>query len=195
MIQEVKRSRFRHGLAFYGTIAFVAGFFGARLFATLNPDVVVDVSGIHFHHFWYGLAMVAVAGWLGIATSDERFGRTFALLFGLGAGLIGDEIGLLLTLGDYAYELTLTFFVGAIAFVILVTLFLRFRQLLEREVIHVAGNEKLTGLGILVGGISSIFFASGNFSLGFLFASLGVFVFLLGLELKRRPGRPRIIAS
>ncbi len=194
MIQEIRRTRFRHGLAFYGTIAFVAGFFGARLFATLNPDLVVVGGGIHFHHFWYGLAMVAVAGWLGIGTNDERFGRTFALLFGLGAGLIGDEIGLLLTLGDYASELTLTFFVGAIAFVILVTLFLRFRQLLEREVIHVAANEKLTGLGILVAGISSIFFASGRLNLGFMFAGLGVFIFLLGLELKRKPSRLGTVA-
>ncbi len=189
MIQEVRRSRFRHGLAVYGTIAFVAGFFGARFFATLNPDIVVVGGGIHFHHFWYGLAMVAFAGWLGIATNDEKFGRTFALIFGFGAGLIGDEIGLLLTFGDYAYELTLTFFVGAIAFVILVTLFLRFRQLLEREVIHVGANEKLTGLGILVAGFSSIFLASGSLNLGFLFAALGVFIFLLGLELKRRPSR------
>ncbi len=51
MVQEVQRTIFRHGLAFYGTLAFVTGFLGARLFATLNPKVVVVQSGIHFHHF------------------------------------------------------------------------------------------------------------------------------------------------
>src|SRR5207245_9427766 len=65
MIRESAR-RINHGLAFYGTLAFVAGFFGARMFATPNPSVVVERSGVHFHHFGYGIAMVEVAGWLGI---------------------------------------------------------------------------------------------------------------------------------
>jgi len=106
-VQEVRQTTaFRHGLAFYGTIAFTAGFFGARLFATLNPEVVVVRSGIHFHHFWYGLAMIACTGWLGITLRDERMGRNLAIIFGLGAGLIGDEVGLLLTFGDYTSNLT-----------------------------------------------------------------------------------------
>src|SRR5437762_10426728 len=101
MVQEVRRTVFRHGLAFYGTLAFVASFLGARLFATLNPTVTVVRGGIHFHHFWYGLAMVVSTGWLGITLSNERMGRNLAIIFGLGAGLIGDEVGLLLTFGDY----------------------------------------------------------------------------------------------
>src|SRR5437016_2957918 len=96
MVQEVRRTVFRHGLAFYGTLAFVASFLGARLFATLNPTVTVVRGGIHFHHFWYGLAMVVSTGWLGITLSNERMGRNLAIIFGLGAGLIGDEVGLLL---------------------------------------------------------------------------------------------------
>ncbi len=76
------------------------------MFATLNPEVVVVRSGIHFHHFWYGLAMIACTGWLGITLRDERMGRNLAIIFGLGAGLIGDEVGLLLTFGDYTSNLT-----------------------------------------------------------------------------------------
>src|SRR5947209_7147269 len=81
MVQEVRRTIFRHGLAFYGTVAFVAGFLGARLFATLNPRVVVVQNGIHFHHFWYGLAMVIAAGWIGIALSNVWLGRNLAIVF------------------------------------------------------------------------------------------------------------------
>src|SRR6266705_6189864 len=92
MVQEVQRTIFRHGLAFYGTVAFVAGFLGARLFATLNPTVVVERGAVHFHHFWYGLAMVVATGWLGISLSNERMGRNLGIIFGLGAGLIGDEV-------------------------------------------------------------------------------------------------------
>src|SRR6266550_2089762 len=119
MVQEVQRTVFRHGLAFYGTVAFVASFLGARLFATLNPTVTVVRGGIHFHHFWYGLAMVVSAGWLGITLNNERMGRNLAIVFGLGAGLIGDEVGLLLTFGDYTSNLTEIFFVAAVGFIIL----------------------------------------------------------------------------
>src|SRR5437867_11445754 len=48
-------------------------------------------------------------GWLGIAYSSDRLLRTYALVFGLGAGLIADEVGLLLTFGDYQSELTSDF--------------------------------------------------------------------------------------
>src|SRR5713101_2667117 len=125
VIRETTR-QIKHGLAFYGTLAFVAGFFGARMFATLNPSVVVERSGIHFHHFWYGVIMVEAAGWLGITMNDERLDRYFAVIFGLGTGFIGDEVGLLLTFGDYSFRLAFTFFVAAVAFIILATLFTRF---------------------------------------------------------------------
>src|SRR5207249_12171432 len=80
MVQEVQRTVFRHGLAFYGTVAFVASFLGASLFATLNPTVTVVRGGIHFHHFWYGLAMVISAGWLGITLNNGRMGRNLAIV-------------------------------------------------------------------------------------------------------------------
>ncbi len=57
---------------------------------------------------WYGLGMVTLAGWLGIAFNRPRLVRTYAIILGLGAGLIGDEVGLLLTFGDYQSSLTQT---------------------------------------------------------------------------------------
>jgi hypothetical protein len=195
MVQEVRRTIFRHGLAFYGTVAFVAGFLGARLFATLNPTVVVVQGGIHFHHFWYGLAMVVSTGWLGITLSNERLGRNLAIIFGLGAGLIGDEVGLLLTFGDYTSNLTEIFFVAAIAFIILVTLLSRGRKHIEREVIDISPKERLTQIGVFLGAFSVIFFAVGEWGIGFAVLGLGILVFLWGFERERRPASLRSLAS
>jgi len=164
MVQEVQRTIFRHGLAFYGTLAFVAGFLGARPFATLNPKVVVVQGGIHFHHFWYGLALIIVAGWIGIALSDAWLGRNLAIVFGLGAGLIGDEVGLLLTFGDYTSNITEIFFVAAIAFIILATLLSKGRKHIEKEVINIGWRERGTQVGVFLGAFSAIFFASENWA-------------------------------
>src|SRR5437660_11980562 len=86
----------RRCLAFLGTLGFMTSFLGARVFAILNPTVVVAQGSIHFHHFWYGLGMITLAGWLGIAFNRPRLVRTYAIVFVLGAGVIGDEVGDLL---------------------------------------------------------------------------------------------------
>jgi len=194
MVQEVRRTVFRHGLAFYGTLAFVASFLGAGLFATLNPTVTVVRGGIHFHHFWYGLAMVVSTGWLGITLSNERMGRNLAIIFGLGAGLIGDEVGLLPTFGDYTSNFTEIFFVSAIAFIILVTLLSRGRKHIEREVINLSRKERLTQVGVFLGAFSVIFFAAGNWEIGFAVLGLGVLAYLWG-EREPRPRSLRSLAS
>src|SRR6266567_5749152 len=195
VVQEVQRTVFRHGLAFYGTVAFVASFLGARLFATLNPTVTVVRGGIHFHHFWYGLAMVISAGWLGITLNNERMGRNLAIVFGLGAGLIGDEVGLLLTFGDYTSNLTEIFFVAAMAFIILATLLSKGRRHIEKDVINVSWKERGTQVGIFLAAFSAIFFASGNWQIGFVFVGLGILVFLWGFERKRGTSSFRSLAS
>jgi hypothetical protein len=194
MEREVQGTIFRHGLAFYGTAAFVAAFLGARLFATLNPTVVVVQGGIHFHHFWYGLAMVVSSGWLGISLSNVRLSRDLAIVFGLGAGLIGDEVGLLLTFGDYTSNLTEIFFVAAIAFIILLTLLSKGRKHIEREAINVSRKERLTQIGVFLGAFSVIFFAVENWEVGLVFLGLGILIFLFGFERERRPRSLRSFA-
>jgi len=189
--QRRRGTAVRYALSFYGTLGFVAGFFGGRLFATLTGITVVQ-SGIHFHHFWYGLAMVVVTGWLGIAITTERLGRLLASIFGLGVGFIGDEVGLLLAFEDYTSELTAWFFAGAISCIILVTLVLKFRSQLEKDVFGVSSAEHLTHAGVFLAVFSSIFFAFGSFVPGTAFAALGVFLFLLGVELERRPRSLRL---
>jgi hypothetical protein len=195
MVQDAQRIVFRHGLAFYGTVAFVAAFFGARLFATLNPRVVVVQNGIHFHHFWYGLIMVITAGWIGIALSNAWLSRNLAIVFGLGTGLIGDEVGLLLTFGDYTSNLTEIFFVAAIAFIILATLLSKSRKQIERDVLNLSWKERGTQVGVFLAAFSVIFFASGNWQIGFVSVGLGVLVFLWGFERKRETASFRSLAS
>ena len=186
-MQEIRTVSLRHGLTFYGTLAFVGAFFGARLFATLNPTVVVVRGGIHFHHFWYGLAMTTATGWVGITTlRNDQLTRQLAIIFGLGAGLIGDEVGLLLTFGDYTSNLTEIFFVGAIAFIILATLVSRERKHIERDVLNISGKERLTQMGVFIGAFSVIFFAAEDWTIGFIFLGLGILVYLWGFERRRR---------
>jgi hypothetical protein len=185
MVEEIRRTAFRHGLAFYGTLAFVASFLGARLFATLNPRVVVVQNGIHFHHFWYGLVMVIVAGWTGIALSNVWLSRNLVILFGLGVGLIGDEVGLLLTFGDYNSNLTEIFFVAAVAFIILATLLSKGRKHIEKDVISISWKERGNQVGVFLGAFSALFFASGYWQIGFVFVGIGILVFLWGFERKR----------
>jgi hypothetical protein len=181
----------RHGLSFLATLAFTAGFFGARIFHLAFPSAMIITQGVHFHHFWYGLAMMGVAGWLGISENDERFNRIYAVVFGLGAGFVGDEVGLLLTFGDYYSTLTSDFFVAAVAVILLITLLTRYWKEIERDVLRANTRDRLVHVGIFLVGFSSIFFA-------FTMPSIGVPILILGVLLplaahllrRRRANRP-----
>src|SRR5256885_2192045 len=152
MSREFLGGPFRHGLTFIATLAFVASFFGSRLFATLFPNTVVMQGGIHLHHFWYGIALISVAGWMGIAWRNERLYRLYAVLYGLGAGFVGDEVGLLLTFNNYQSELTYLFFIAAISFVIIATLFLRYRAQLQEELLKLSLRERVAMVGVYLTG-------------------------------------------
>ena len=167
---------FRHGLTFIATLAFVVSFFGSRLFATLFPNAVVIQGGIHVHHFWYGLALMSAAGWMGIAWRNERLYRLYALLYGLGAGFVGDEIGLLLTLGNYQSELTYQFFVAAMSFVIIATIFLGYRSALTADLMKLSVRERILMVGAYLIGFSIflIFLASGVSLIGIPLALVGL---------------------
>jgi len=105
--------------------SFVPAFVVSRLFTYFLPQVVIVESGIHFHHFWYGIIMLAGAGWLGIA-GPEHWAKTAAAMYGLGGGLLADEIGLLLTLGEYQTSLTYTVVVGIVGFAAMGSLLYRY---------------------------------------------------------------------
>src|SRR5205823_13601229 len=78
MLQRFHIGTFRPALSFIGLLSFITSFFGSRLFATLNPTIVIQQQGIHFHHFWYGIALMGIAGWLAITWKSERLDRATA---------------------------------------------------------------------------------------------------------------------
>ena len=178
MLRRFHLGSFRPALSFIGLLSFIISFFGSRLFATLNPMIVIQQQGIHFHHFWYGIALIGIAGWLAITWKSERLDRAYAVMYGLGAGFIGDEVGLLLTFGNYQSELTFDFFIGAISASILLLLVLRYRALLVRETSYLMTREGLALLGVFLAGFSFILFAFGSISFGTPLALVGVVVVL-----------------
>jgi hypothetical protein len=174
-----------HGLAFLGLLAFMASFFGARIFTTIYPHTWVVVGGIHFHHFWYGLGMMGVAGWLGIISTRPTHRRIYALLFGLGGGLIGDEVGLLLTFGNYQSELTYVFGIGFIVCAVSGLLFVSYRDKLRHDVTGLGTGERLVHVGVVVAGLSVLAF-SVNAMLGILILAIGAVIALGGWKLRSR---------
>jgi hypothetical protein len=176
------------GLAFLTILFFIVGFSAARIFTTIYPDVVVQSSGIHFHHFWYGLLMLVVAGWLGIASNRPEHDRAYAVIFGLGLGLVGDETGLLLTLGDYRSELTYVVFVGALGGAIMVFLAVRYWEQLKDEVFRLGNGEKTVHLGIGIAALSALPLAFDHLTIGLVVLILGASVSLAGVWLHRRHG-------
>ena len=169
------------GLAFLALLSFVVGFSVARIFATAYPSVVVQSSGIHFHHFWYGLLMVVVAGWLGIASNRPEYDRAYAVLFGLGLGLVGDETGLLLTFGDYRSELTYVVFVVGLGVVFMVFLAVRYWGELREELLRLGKGERALYLGIGIASLSALPLAFGNLAVGTVVFLIGASVALAGV--------------
>src|SRR5947208_2932157 len=129
---------------------------------------------------------------LGIVDNDEKFARVYAVVFGVGAGFVGDEVGLLLTFDDYYSELTLEFLVAAVAFLILVALMIRYRTQILEEVFHLSRGERLTHVGVFLIGFSALSFAFGIFELGTPLVVIGITLFTLGYSRERRLARRNV---
>lgn len=78
----------------------------------------IILFGYHIHHFYFGILLICIAGWIAIVGSETFKKKHAALIYGTGLGLFMDEIGLLLTWGDYYSSLTyvLTIFLVAVFF-------------------------------------------------------------------------------
>lgn len=66
----------------------------------------IILFGYHIHHFYIGFALVAIAGWLSLVETSYLKKKHLAIMYGVGLGLFFDEIGLLLTWGDYYSQLS-----------------------------------------------------------------------------------------
>ncbi|MBE0478461.1 hypothetical protein IBX65_04995 [Candidatus Aerophobetes bacterium] len=64
------------------------------------------IRGIHIHHFFYGFILLCIGGWLALNYGQKIMRKIAAILYGLGLGFFLDEIGFLLTWGEYWSSLT-----------------------------------------------------------------------------------------
>jgi hypothetical protein len=61
----------------------------------------VEVGGTHIHHLVWGILLLLITGWIGIAVAPESpWHEILAVLFGVGTGLTLDEFALWLNLKD-----------------------------------------------------------------------------------------------
>ena len=89
---------------------------------------------------------------MGISYEDERISRVAAILFGAGGGIIGDEAGLLLTLGNYWTNLTYTIVITFLALAsVLILLNIYWREIQEEFSGFLRSNASLfIGVFLLV---------------------------------------------
>jgi len=151
--------KIRPNLSILALISFAASFVVARMFTTVNPDTVLVSGGFHIHHFWFGLAALAVGGWLGISYDSEHMNRLAAILFGSGGGLIGDEIGLLLTFGNYWSGITYTFVIVFMTSASALILLNRYSRAVLAELSWLASRSASLYIGVFVALVSIAFVA------------------------------------
>ncbi len=90
---------------------------------------------------------------------------------------MGDEIGLLLTLGDYQSELTYEFFIGAMSLIIIMTLLVRYRAVVFRDVVQLSLRERVILVGVYIAAFFAflLFTPSHSFlAVPFILAGLGI---------------------
>lgn len=92
-------------LQFIITISFLITFTVSRAIVVMagesKPSLELWVGNYHVHHFFYGILLLSISGWISLVESKKRYKKISAMLYGGGLGLLIDEIGLLLTWGNY----------------------------------------------------------------------------------------------
>jgi hypothetical protein len=154
---EDTRIKRRPNLSVLALISFVASFAIARTFTTLGPETVLLAGNLHVHHFWYGILMMGVGGWLGISYNGERIDRLAAVIFGAGGGLVGDEAGLLLTFENYWTGLTYTIVTGFLAFAFILIFIGRYSKTIMAEFAGFAQRRASLYFGVFLATISVAF--------------------------------------
>jgi hypothetical protein len=147
----------RPSLSILALVSFIASFIIARAFTTLNPTTSLIIGGYHVHHFWFGLAMLTIGGWIGISYQSERIDRLAAIIFGAGGGLVGDEIGLLLTLEEYWTEITYSLVIVFVALAAVLILINRYRKTIQVEFAQFLRSNFSLYIGVFLLAVSIAF--------------------------------------
>jgi len=71
-------------------------------------------------------------------------------MYGLGGGLLADEVGLLLTLGDYQTGITYTIVVGTVAILSTVSIFRRYGREIAVELKRITLSERVGYFALLI---------------------------------------------
>lgn len=156
-MSTIKRFQPRAHLATVALLSFTASFVAARTFTTFFPSIVFISGGIHIHHFWYGLGLLAVGGWLGISYNDKEIDRLAAILYGAGGGLIIDEVGLLLTFGNYWTGLTFSVLVVLLTLISVLILLNAYKKAIIAELRDFERNRVSLYLGAFLFSVSIAF--------------------------------------
>ncbi len=157
MPREEENVKRRPSYSVLALFCFSASFIIARIFTTFYPGVNLIAGDYHIHHFWYGLAMVTIGGWLGISYTDDRTSKLASIIYGAGGGLIGDEVGLLLTFGDYWTEMTYTIVIMFLTFASTTVLMWRYSIVIRREVGSFTRRNISLYLGVFLAAVSIAF--------------------------------------
>jgi hypothetical protein len=165
-------------LSFIILASFLVSFAVARVFTAFFPSAVLVVSGFHVHHFWYGLALLTIGGWIGINYREEHAERIAAIVFGVGGGLVGDEIGLLLTFGEYNSEVTYTFVIALVSFAFMAWLFRRHGQTIISELYGSFRANIDLYLGLFLAFLSSAFLIQSDNALVIVTSSIVLLIAL-----------------
>jgi len=100
ILDIIKRKKVTPFLIFF---SFLVSFLLARLIVVFFPGFNVLGLGLvktyHIHHYYWGIALVLIAGWVVLVSDSINLKRISAVLYGVGFGMLIDEIGLLLTCG------------------------------------------------------------------------------------------------
>jgi hypothetical protein len=171
-------------LSFIMLSSFLASFAVARVFTAFYPSTTLIIQGIHVHHFWYGLALLTIGGWLGINYRDDHTDRLAAIIFGTGGGLIGDEIGLLLTFGNYYSELTYTFLIALLTFAVMATLLKRHGKTIITEIYGFTRTHIDLYIGLFLAFTSSAFLIQSDNAIVIILSTI-TFIFAIILITRR----------
>lgn len=92
-------------LQFIITTSFLTAFTASRAVVVISgeskPSLELWVGNYHIHHFFFGILLLSVSGWISLIEAQKKYKKLSALLYGAGLGLFMDEFGLLLTWGNY----------------------------------------------------------------------------------------------
>jgi hypothetical protein len=153
----------------------------------------VSVGGTHIHHLVWGILLLLIFGWLGIAVDPESPWREIcAVLFGVGAGLTLDEFALWLNLKDVYWEkegrrsIDAVIVAAAISGLVLVGFrgWIDAATRVEEEVFAAAGSAGIAGIALFI-----VSMAKEKFGM----ALLGLFVPFVNIFGAFRLGKPKSV--